>query len=138
MPKKSYIEQYIEKKAKKDEIINYELINKAFKKCEFCNRLFHPQGIYKHKMYCQYNPNRKTNYKTKRKWRCRYCGILFMHNKERNLHESRCIGNPEVIIINSKMSNKDKLNLFRREFPEIYELLNPNQIKKFLDNEIKN
>lgn len=86
MPKKPLIEQYIEEKAKRNEIIDYELINQSFKKCEFCNRLFDSRGIYKHKIYCSYNQNKKTSYKTKRKWKCRYCSLLFKHNKERNLH----------------------------------------------------
>jgi len=137
IPKKPLIELYIEEKAKRNEIIDYNLINKAFKKCNFCKKLFHNQGIYKHKMYCSNNPDRKTNYKTKRKWKCRYCSLLFKHNKERNLHESRCSENSKVIIIFSRTSNKDKLELFKKEFPKIHRLLTTNQIRKFLNNVIK-
>jgi hypothetical protein len=134
MPKASYMETYIKEKAKKNEIIDYEIIYGVFKRCEFCNRLFHPQGIFKHKMYCPMNPNRKKNYGTKRNWCCRYCNLLFMHNKERNLHETRCAENSQVIIINSRISNRDKLELVKREFPDIYNLLQPEQIKRFLNS----
>ena len=33
------------------------------------------------------------------------------------------------------MINYDKLNLFKNEFPEIYNILSDKQIKKFLDEE---
>jgi len=63
---------------------------------------------------------------------------IFKHNKERNLHEKRCDKNPKVIIINSRISNHDKLELCKREFPEIYNLLTPEQINRFLiKNELK-
>ena len=133
MPVKSIMEQYIESKSKKNEIIDYKVINQNFEKCKYCKKLFHPQGMYKHKIYCSLNPKRKSKYKTKRKWKCRYCKLLFKFNKERNLHESRCSENPNVIIIQSRMSNQDKLNLFKHEFPEIYNILIPEQIKNFLE-----
>ncbi|TKJ18040.1 MAG: hypothetical protein CEE43_18990 [Promethearchaeota archaeon Loki_b32] len=135
MPVKSLMEQCIEAKAKRHEVIDYEELNGKFKKCEFCDRLFHPSGFYKHKTYCSLNPNRKISYKTKRKWKCRYCSLLFKHNKERNLHEGRCAENPNAVIIQSRINNQDKLNLFKHEFPEIYEILTPNQIKEFLDSD---
>ena len=137
IPKKSLIEIYIKEKAKKREIIDYNVINGNFEKCEFCKKLFHPRGIYKHKMYCPINPNRKKKYSTKRKWSCRFCELLFIYNKERNLHQKRCSKNPDVIIIRSRMTNKDKIELFKREFPEIYSILTKEQINKFLDNHIK-
>lgn len=135
MPKKPLIEQYIKSKAKKNEIIDYEALNRGFKKCEFCNNLFHPQGIYKHKIYCRMNPNRKKSYQTKRKWQCRFCSLLFKHNKERNLHEKRCAENPSSIIISTRMSNKDKIELLKNELPEFYDILTPEQIKRFLDSD---
>ncbi len=136
MPKESYMETYIKVKAKRNEIIDYDTINGILKKCEFCKKLFHPNGIYKHRMYCKMNPNRKSSYGTKRLWQCRFCSLLFTGNKERNLHEKRCAENPQVIIIYSRMINKDKIELFKSEFPDIYRLLTTNQIKRFLDNEI--
>jgi len=138
LPEKHYIDKYIESKAKRNEIIDYDTINSILIKCEFCKKLFHPQGIYKHKIYCPANPNRKKTYGNKRKWKCRFCSLLFKHNKERNLHESRCAKNQNAIIIHSRMSNQDKLNLFKSEFPEIYEILKPEQIKEFLDGDHDN
>jgi len=44
-------------------------------------------------------------------------------------------GSAMVVIINSRMLNQDKLNLFKSEFPEIYEILTPEQIKEFLDGD---
>ncbi len=133
MPKESIMEIYIKEKAKRNEIINYDDINGNFKKCEFCNGLFHPRGFYKHQIYCKLNPNKKKTYGTKRKWHCRFCSLIFKYNKERNLHETRCTENLQVIIINSRMSNYDKLELCKMEFPEIYKLLTINQIKTFLE-----
>ena len=49
MPKESYMEIYIKEKSKRNEVIDYDEINGNFKKCEFCKKLFHPKGIYKHK-----------------------------------------------------------------------------------------
>ncbi len=136
MPEKSVMEQYIESKAQKNEIIDYDVINGNFKRCKFCNGLFHPRGISKHKLYCKMNPNKKTTYGTKRKWTCRFCNLLFKHNKERNLHQTRCFNNPNLIIIISRIGNKDRLELLKREFPDIHNILNSKQIKQFL-NDVK-
>ena len=43
-----------------------------------------------------------------------------------------------VIIINSRITNHDKMELFKKEFPEIYEILTPEQIKEFLDGDHEN
>ena len=48
------------------------------------------------------------------------------------------IGNPEGIIINSRITNHDKMELFKKEFTEIYEILSPEQIKEFLDGDHEN
>ncbi len=43
-----------------------------------------------------------------------------------------------VIIINSRITNHDKMELFKKEFPEIYEILTSEQIKEFLDGDHEN
>lgn len=134
MPKKPLIELYIEKKAEKNEIIDYDVISSNFVKCQFCKKLYHQQGVFKHEIYCNLNPNKKKTYSNKRLWHCNFCELLFKYNKERDLHQKRCSENPEVIIIHSRMSNKDKMALFKKEYPEIYRLLTIVQIKKFLGN----
>ncbi|KKN06551.1 hypothetical protein LCGC14_1076060 [marine sediment metagenome] len=138
MPKESVMESYIKSKARKHEIIDYDVINGNFKRCEFCKKLYHPSGLYKHKVYCKFNPDRKIGYKNQRKWKCRFCNLLFKHNKERNLHEGRCSKNSKVIIIISRTSNKDRLELCRREFPDVYNILTLKQIRQFLDNDKDN
>ena len=45
MTKGSYMETYIKNKAEKNEIVDYDVLNKGFKQCEFCKRYFHPKWI---------------------------------------------------------------------------------------------
>ena len=137
MTKEPYMETYLKEKAKKNKVIDYDVVNRAFKKCKYCNKSFHPAGLPKHEQYCKENPNRKSGYKETRKWQCQYCGSLFTHNKEKKLHETRFIDNPNIKT-NSNMDNFDKLRLIQKQFPEIYKILTSEQIKIFLDNEIKN
>lgn len=137
MPKKPYIEQYIEKKAKKNEIVDYDDLNKAFKQCKYCKKSFHPSGLFKHEMYCKENPNHKSGYKEKRMWKYNYCESLFTLHKEFKLHKDRCSKNPNIIT-NDKMDRFDQLRFLQEKLPKIYNLLTSEQIKDFLDDHIKN
>lgn len=137
MPKKPLIELYIEKKAKKNEIVDYDALNSGFKQCEFCKKLFHPSGLHKHRVYCRKNPNHKSGYKEKRMWKCNYCESLFTLHKEFKLHKVRCSKNPNIIV-EDKMDSFDQLRFLKEKMPELYNLLTSEQIKRFLDNHIKN
>ena len=131
MPKKSIMDIYLETKKKKHEIIDYEEINDLdLKKCEFCKKFYHKNGIYKHRIYCKLNPDHKTTYGNNRKWECGFCDLIFDYNKQKNLHEKRCGKNPDVIIINRKLTIQDKLQLCQKEYPEIVKILTKKQIAK--------
>lgn len=114
---------------KRKEPLDFEQLNKNIEKCQYCNQLFHPSGLPKHELYCSKNPNAKQGYETKRKWQCRYCEALFLHQKERDLHEACC----ENTIESNQRDAFDRLRDLKRLFPEIYLELTNEQIKAFLD-----
>jgi len=110
----------------------YEMIDKAMGKCPHCEGVYHISGLPKHIQYCSKNGNAKNGYKTKRKWECRYCKAIFLHQKERDLHESRCENTVEA----NERDTFDRLRDLKRLFPEIYNKMNGEAIKLFLEGEI--
>ena len=100
----------------------------------FVKGIFIQSGLHKHRVYCKENPDHKSGYKEKRVWKCGYCDSIFEHNKEKKLHELRCPENPNISS-ESNMDNFDKLRALKKCFHEIYNLLTPEQIKEFLDDD---
>jgi len=57
LPKKDFIDIYIKQKAKKNKMIDSNILNQDFMKCQHCKKPFHPVGLPNHEKECNMNPN---------------------------------------------------------------------------------
>ena len=118
---------------KPGDILDYEKINGKYKKCEFCNQIFEKDGYYKHRAYCSENKNGKSKYSNEKKWKCTFCNSLFTSETALKTHRPRCEKNPNIKEF--YLDNFERLRDLKIDYPEIYNILTPEQIKEFLDGE---
>lgn len=130
-------EEYIRDKKEQDiqEIAEEHEGHEHQKLCPHCNEWKAKKYMTEHLKRCSFNPANLPADKIKLS--CKYCGSKYFQHGLGN-HEAHCKlkfqtpATPKVIGNDSF----DRLRQLKERFPKVYGTLTPEQIKKFLDEEL--